>query len=255
MTTSDSTLYSTTNSVEYPSMPQPLSETCPSANGRKRVYQQGYCNEYGYPSYDDAPFWQPPPFRIPSYHRAQRPYTFDQRHSAPRSHFYGPPALIPPPKAQLAPVTNTYDRKSATSGSKSMTSGVSQPCRELGPFDVVCGRGAPTDYNPGNLWFKNLSHQFETAYLCAKRSDKPGVAKKLLEAMQSHGGRFVRRERASGGMVWIEIEERRAYEKVCQALREGAPGLRRQVFALSKAKGAQVKADHDRENLPFIQNL
>lgn len=107
--------------------------------------------------------------------------------------------------------------------------------RTLKPMDVVCGRGAPTSTHPGNLAFKKAIKTHEMAYLCATRSEKPKIATKLLEAFRAEGVRFVKRERntVSNGQafVWLEIGEQRAYEKICQSLREGAPQLRRRMIA------------------------
>ena len=99
------------------------------------------------------------------------------------------------------------------------------------------------DYHHGNQVFLSIASEYQTVYLCARRSDKPQVAWDVLNAIRSRGGRFVRRVKTvSGkrgrrsGFVWEEIEEKAAYEKVCQALREGAPELRRQMMASTKLK-------------------
>ncbi|KAL3914556.1 MAG: hypothetical protein SGILL_006059 [Bacillariaceae sp.] len=65
------------------------------------------------------------------------------------------------------------------------------------------------------------------------RSDKPGIAWKLLDIVTSRGGRFVRRNKAfknSSNFAWEQLNDKQAYEKVCQALREGAPELRRRML-------------------------
>ena len=57
-----------------------------------------------------------------------------------------------------------------------------------------------------------------------------------MSVVQSRGGRFLRRVKTSGTgrFALEEIGELRAYEKVCQALREGAPEIRRKMIAHSK---------------------
>ena len=113
----------------------------------------------------------------------------------------------------------------------------------LQPNDIVCGRGAPTNFHGGNQSFRELVKDHETAYLCAKRSDKPLIAMKVLHMIQSRGGRFVRRIKTAGDCSsWVEIGEKAAYEKVCQALRDGAPDVRKQMIASSSCTSSAVKS-------------
>lgn len=105
---------------------------------------------------------------------------------------------------------------------------------QLQPNDVICGRGSPSCIHTGNLAFKRVIKKYEMEYLCSKRSDKPKIALKLLEVFRGKGMRFVKREREppdNGRFVWVEIDDKQAYEKICQSLREGAPHLRRQMMA------------------------
>jgi hypothetical protein len=106
---------------------------------------------------------------------------------------------------------------------------------ELQGYDIVCGRGAPSSFQHANQIFRELVADYQTLYLCSKRGDKPKIAMAVLELVQSRGGRFVKRVKRSynGHFGWEEIGEKRAYEKVCQALREGAPELRRKMLASS----------------------
>lgn len=100
--------------------------------------------------------------------------------------------------------------------------------------DVLCGRGAPTSWHPGNKFFRRLVKEHQKEYLASRRSDKPLVAMKLLEEIRARGGRFLKRNKIvgitnRGRFVWVEISEQQAYEKACQALREGAPNIRRRM--------------------------
>ena len=103
----------------------------------------------------------------------------------------------------------------------------------LGPHDIVCGRGAPVTWNEGNRSFHDLIVARQAEYLCSKRSEKPEVATRIMELIKAKGGRFVRRVKngCQGRFGWEEIEEKRAYEKVCQSLRERAPEVRRKMIA------------------------
>ena len=54
----------------------------------------------------------------------------------------------------------------------------------------------------------------------------------MVDKIRKKGGRFLRRCSAkSQGVVWVDIGDVRAREKTCQALREGAPEIRRRKAA------------------------
>jgi hypothetical protein len=117
--------------------------------------------------------------------------------------------------------------------------------KQLRPSDIVCGRGAPTNFHHGNHMFRDLVKNYETSYMCAKRSDKPSIAMTLLDIVHARGGRFVRKDKVAGRSAWVEIGEHRAYEKVCQALREEAPELRRQMLTVSLKSKANYSYRED----------
>ena len=107
--------------------------------------------------------------------------------------------------------------------------------------DIMCGRGAPTGTHPGNLEYKKVIKKYEMKYLCSKRSEKPDIATKVWNEFRTIGARFVKRERKNdGAFVWVEIDEKHVYEKICQSLREGAPRLRRQMMS-TKTKRTKNK--------------
>ena len=102
-------------------------------------------------------------------------------------------------------------------------------------FCLIPRRGAPTNYHPGNEYFRDLVKEYQNTYLSSKRADKPFVASHIVNIIQSRGGRFLRRYKRNGvswergHFVWVEVDPQKAYEKACQALREGAPELRRKM--------------------------
>lgn len=107
---------------------------------------------------------------------------------------------------------------------------------ELGQHDIVCGRGAPSHLQEGNTMFRELVEEYQAAYLCSKRADKPKIAMQVMEEVRARQGRFVRRVKtATNGRCfgWEELDEKRSYEKVCQTLREGAPEIRRKMLSCS----------------------
>jgi hypothetical protein len=79
--------------------------------------------------------------------------------------------------------------------------------------------------------------------LRAKKRDKPKVAVSIVRKIREQGGRFLRRHEitAQGRVIWVDIGDTRACEKVCQALREGAPEIRR----LKKADASSKSNDSD----------
>lgn len=160
--------------------------------------------------------------------------------------------LVTPIRPEKQEAASPRDKKKRKSNVPSVRqSNVSSPSIiwDLKEYDVLCGRGAPTNYHSGNSFLRKLVNEYQTVYLCSKRSDKPGIAWKLLDIVTSHGGRFVRRNKAHKGnsnFGWEQLTDKQAYEKICQALREGAPDLRRRM--LRDMRGSQ-----NSRGMEFIQ--
>jgi hypothetical protein len=114
---------------------------------------------------------------------------------------------------------------------------------EIHPQDVMSGRGGATNSHSGNRFFRTLVKEHQDEYLKAKKRDKPGVAALIVERVRKRGGRFLKRiedpsshrKGGDGGYavdpgrmpLYVDIGDERALEKTCQALREGAPEIRR----------------------------
>ena len=109
--------------------------------------------------------------------------------------------------------------------------------RNIQSDDVLSGRGGATNSHKGNRAFRALVKQHQDEYLKAKKRDKPAVASRIVELIRQQGGRFLRRwdTDAAGHVLWVDIGDERAREKTCQALREGAPELRRRQKASSSS--------------------
>lgn len=125
----------------------------------------------------------------------------------PHSHYYPPP---PPWAVPSAPPPVEY-------------------ICDIMSEDVLSGRGGATNSHSGNRVFRTLVKEYQGQYLQAKKRDKPAVASIIVELIRKKGGRFLRRSdtSAQGHVLWIDSGDERAREKCCQALREGAPELRR----------------------------
>jgi hypothetical protein len=115
-------------------------------------------------------------------------------------------------------------------------------------------RGAPTNYHPGNEYFRDLVKEYQHSYLTSKRADKPFVASHIVEIIKSRGGRFLRRHKRNGvswergHFVWVEVDPQKAYEKACQALREGAPDIRRKL-----AESGSTCSDGDEDDATTME--
>ena len=89
---------------------------------------------------------------------------------------------------------------------------------DITPNDVLCGRGGATNSHSGNRVFRSFVKKFQERYLKAKKRDKPAVASVIVDLVRKQGGRFLRRyERTApnGQVLWVDIGDERAREKVC----------------------------------------
>ena len=93
--------------------------------------------------------------------------------------------------------------------------------------DVLCGRGGATNSHLGNKAFRLLVKQYQEKYLKAKKKEKPNVASHIVETIRKlrPPGRFLKKDKITG--YWLDIGDTRAKEKTSQALREGAPLIRK----------------------------
>ncbi len=122
---------------------------------------------------------------------------------------------------------------------------------DIQPSDVLSGRGGATNSHSGNRAFRSLVKQFQDNYLKAKKRDKPAVASLIVQKVRDKGGRFLKRVDTTpeGQVLWIDIGDERAKEKACQALREGAPEIRRKCKAASTDEDDEKKSGDDSGNL------
>lgn len=137
-------------------------------------------------------------------------------------------------------IVTPSDKSCAAAGAS--TFAPSSPFVTLRDSDIVCGRGAPTNFHIGNSRFRELVFDYHRSYFVAKRSDKPRIAMKVLDVLSSRGARFVRRIKggSSASSHWEEVAHKIAYEKICQALRD-AGGPPRQMLSSVAASGLKSK--------------
>jgi hypothetical protein len=140
---------------------------------------------------------------------------------------------------------------------------------DIHPQDVLSGRGGATNSHSGNRTFRALVKEHQEQYLKAKKRDKPGVAALIVELVRKRGGRFLRRVEdmhkaaglSGGGFgyvpdpnrmpLYVDIGDERAMEKTCQALREGAPEIRRKKHGSGGASHSEDSADPTKSPASF----
>mmetsp|Transcript_25249 Transcript_25249/g.35604 ORF Transcript_25249/g.35604 Transcript_25249/m.35604 type:complete len:652 (+) Transcript_25249:309-2264(+) len=95
--------------------------------------------------------------------------------------------------------------------------------------DVLCGRGGGTNNHVGNEKFRDLVNSQKVLYLHSCKRDKPFVSRGIVRAVRAQNppGRFLQKNERTG--LWYDIGDQKAREKTSQALREGAPDIRREI--------------------------
>jgi len=129
---------------------------------------------------------------------------------------YGQPLHSAPPFAQLP---HSQSARNSPEGPHKI--------KDYNHNDVLCGRGGATNSHPGNKAFRKLVKEYKGKYLKAKKKEKPEVAEHVVNLVRGLDppGRFLKKVKASE--FWIDIGDTRAKEKTSQALREGAPMIRK----------------------------
>ena len=84
---------------------------------------------------------------------------------------------------------------------------------------VLLGRGGGTNTQAGNRRFRGIVNAHQPIYLTARRKEKPLIARCIVEWIREQGGKFLKKDEASGKHFDVGCE--RAEAKTSQALREG----------------------------------
>lgn len=93
--------------------------------------------------------------------------------------------------------------------------------------DVLCGRGGGTNNHVGNENFRVLVTRKKRDYLNSSKREKPLVSKSIVDEIRGMHppGRFLQKNDSTN--LWFDIGDQKAREKTSQALREGAPEIRK----------------------------
>jgi hypothetical protein len=133
--------------------------------------------------------------------------------------------------------TNTQSR--STMGTPRLDSSVANyDTNLLGNYDVICGRYKAAIDNVGNRRFRVLVALGLSKYAIAlTRAHKSSVIQSIIDSVCNGGGRFLQRRRCG---TWVELDHKRAYDKVGHALRDMV------VAAKVKAKLSTVQNQQER---------
>ncbi|CAJ1969728.1 unnamed protein product [Cylindrotheca closterium] len=83
--------------------------------------------------------------------------------------------------------------------------------------DILLGRGKPFQNHPGNQRMLRIVDEHKERYLSEKRDKKRAIVEEVLDIIQRHGARFLKR--IDHGEYWREVESSVSFEKVSHALR------------------------------------
>ena len=95
---------------------------------------------------------------------------------------------------------------------------------------VSCiGRGANISNFVGNLRWRDLVKAKKEEYVRLPKSKRGALSETIVRQVRNlePPGRFLQRDPTTG--LWFDIGDQKATEKTAQALREGAPSLRRKM--------------------------
>ena len=97
------------------------------------------------------------------------------------------------------------------------------------PHDVLCGRGGGTNNHIGNSHWRMLVAANKQLYITLPKRQKMLLSRSIVNAVRSQNppGRFLQKDSKSN--QWFDVGDQRAQEKTSQALREGAPDIRKKV--------------------------
>lgn len=105
--------------------------------------------------------------------------------------------------------------------------------------DVLCGRGGYTNSHAGNVRFRAVVASYQSQYLTAKKREKEGIARDVVQTIRERGGRFLQKNDAGS---WEEVDEKKAILKSSQALREGLDAHKRTLLSPEAAASKVVEA-------------
>eukprot|EP00980_Cylindrotheca_fusiformis_P003385 scaffold751_cov87-Cylindrotheca_fusiformis.AAC.10 len=118
--------------------------------------------------------------------------------------------------------------------------------------DVLCGRGGETNKHPGNLHWRKLVKDCKSDYIMLTRPQKMELSRSIVKAVKSQDppGRFLQKDSKTN--KWVVVGDERARVKTSQALREGAPDIRK--MAASKKMTVETETTEKRVDKQAIDS-
>ena len=110
--------------------------------------------------------------------------------------------------------------------------------------DVLSGRGGATNNHVGNKKFRLIVAEYQEVYLQARKKEKAGIARQIVNRIHQNGGRFLKRDESNN--TWVEVPANKAVAKTSQALREGLD-VKHRTFRPEKM--IRRDSDNEREEL------
>jgi hypothetical protein len=87
------------------------------------------------------------------------------------------------------------------------------------PRDILCGRGLHILNHHGNLQLHLLVNKYRQSYRQSRRNEKSRIIRTIIRETKRTGARFLKRITGAGEERWVEVDDKKAYEKVSHALR------------------------------------
>lgn len=108
-------------------------------------------------------------------------------------------------------------------------------------LDVVTGRGQGIQRLPGNERYRQLVSRNKRIYATCNSNDKGKVSRGIVAAIRQSGGRFL--EYNEHSQAYHDIDDRKAWSKTSQALREGLKKIRDKIYSDQAAGRQQTLLD------------
>lgn len=106
--------------------------------------------------------------------------------------------------------------------------------KNVSNHDVICGRGGLGNRHPGNRHYRQIIKDYQVQYLTSQKREKKKIAFEIMGIIHNlkPPGRFLQKDDTTG--LFIQIDDKRASEKISQSLREGAPKIRSSILTEKK---------------------
>merc|ERR1712157_497534 len=114
--------------------------------------------------------------------------------------------------------------------------------------DVLNGRGKSVQSWQGNVFYHDLIQYYKLEYVVATPEEQKQIAMRIISIIRglNPAGRFLEINQTSG--TWFDIGDDKALRKIRQALREGAPEIRKSITPREIGKPMQEEMSEDEYN-------